>query len=93
MNSKPASRGWTRKLRVAAAKLPPGTPRVPETLSAAVAALRADRLLPQLLGEAFCSFWANTREWEWLMFNSTGGDPSATSTTDWELQRYFEIVG
>ncbi len=73
--------------------LPPGTPRVPDSLSSAVAALRADRLLPELLGDAFCSFWANSREWEWLMFNSTGGDPLADATTDWELNRYFEIVG
>jgi hypothetical protein len=26
------------------------------------------------------------------MFHTSGGDPAATGTTDWELRRYFEWV-
>ena len=49
--------------------------------------------MPQLLGEAFCSFWANSRDWESLMFHTSGGDAESEVTTPWELRRYFEIVG
>ena len=73
--------------------LPPSYPRLPATLSAAVSAFRADTTLPTLLGEAFCSFWANSREWESLMCHTGGRDAEAVVTTLWERRRYFEIVG
>ena len=46
----------------------------------------------RVLGSEFCDYWVNTRRWEWLMFHTTGGDPMATTVTQWELDRLFEIV-
>ena len=54
--------------------------------------LSRDSSLRGVLGEAFCDYWVNTRRWEWLMFHTTGGDAAATSVTQWELDRYFELV-
>jgi len=51
-----------------------------------------DGVLRSVLGAGFCDYWVNTRRWEWLMFHTTGGDPMATSVTQWELDRLFEIV-
>ena len=73
--------------------LPPdGYPHLPNTITRAADALDADPYLREELGDAFVSFWTNTRRWEWLMFHTTGGDASADAVTDWELKRYFEIM-
>ena len=45
-----------------------------------------------MLGDAFVDYWLHGRRWEWLMFHTGGGDAEATSVTDWELGRYFELV-
>ncbi|WP_067663090.1 glutamine synthetase family protein [Nocardia miyunensis] len=70
--------------------LPPGTPRLPDTISKAVAALRADNLLADMLGQELIDYWAGTREWEWLQFHTTGDDLDS-GLTAWEFQRYFEL--
>ncbi|MDJ0392397.1 glutamine synthetase family protein [Rhodococcus sp. G-MC3] len=71
--------------------LPPGTPKLPATLSQAIAELSADRELTEVLGREMVEYWIGTRRWEWLQFFTTGGDPAA-GVSDWELERYFEHV-
>jgi len=72
--------------------LPPaGYPHLPTTITRAADALEADTGLASVMGEDFVRFWINTRRWEWLMFHTTGGDPTVTAVTDWELDRYFEL--
>ncbi len=72
--------------------LPEGYPHLPNTITKAADALDADGYLHEELGAGFVEFWTNTRRWEWLMFNTTGGDASADAVTDWELKRYFELM-
>ena len=72
--------------------LPEGYPHLPNTITKAADALEADAHLREELGTSFVDFWTNTRRWEWLMFHTTGGDASAEAVTDWELERYFEIM-
>jgi glutamine synthetase len=72
--------------------LPDGYPRLPSSITAAADALAADERLRKGLGDAFVDHWVESRKWEWLMFHTSGGDPAASSVTDWELQRYFEWV-
>ena len=80
-------------LGVAGWGLPPtGFPHLPDSITKAADALEADTGLGPILGEPFVRYWINTRRWEWLMFNTTGGDASATAVTPWELDRYFELV-
>jgi glutamine synthetase len=72
--------------------LPEGYPHLPNTIGKAADAMVADTMLRTVLGSDFCDYWVNTRRWEWLMFHTTGGDPEATTVTQWELDRLFEIV-
>ncbi|MFE3059437.1 glutamine synthetase family protein [Nocardia sp. NPDC059239] len=71
--------------------LPPGTPKLPATLSSAVQALESDSVLTEVLGADLVRYWIGTRRWEWLQFHTTGGDP-APGVSAWELERYFEHV-
>jgi glutamine synthetase len=79
-------------LAVAGWGLPEGYPHLPNTITKSADALAGDTLLRSVLGDAFCTTWVNTRRWEWLMYHTTGGDPTATTVTQWELDRYFEVV-
>lgn len=79
-------------LAVAGWGLPDGYPHLPNTITTAADALADDTLLHGVLGDGFCDHWLHTRRWEWLMFHTTGGDPAATTVTQWELDRYFELV-
>jgi glutamine synthetase len=73
--------------------LPPeGYPHLPTTITRAAEALEGDPGLASVMGDDFVRFWINTRRWEWLMFNTTGGDPTANAVTNWELDRYFELI-
>jgi glutamine synthetase len=80
------------ELQVAGWGLPDGWPHLPDTITRAADAFAQDTLLHSVLGHQFCSFWLNTRRWEWLMFHTTGGDPQSVGVTQWELDRYFEMV-
>ncbi len=72
---------------------PPGSvPMLPASISAAADEMANDKMLAQFLGEAFVDYWLHNRRWEWLMFHTTGGDATATTVTDWELARYFELI-
>lgn len=71
----------------------PGTQeRLPNTISKAAAALKADTLLAAALGRNFVDYWINTRENEWLAYHTEGSDPASKSVSDWELSRYFSLI-
>ncbi len=72
--------------------LPPGWPHLPNSITQAADAMSSDTLLHAVLGTSFCDYWVNTRRWEWLMYHTTGGDATASAVTQWELDRYFELV-
>ena len=67
-------------------------PHLPDSITASADALEQDKLLADVIGQPIVHHWVNSRRWEWLMFHTTGGDPLATAVTDWELNRYFELV-
>jgi glutamine synthetase len=79
-------------LTVAGWGLPAGWPHLPTTIRDAADALVADDRLRGQLGDEFVDHWVESRKWEWLMFHTTGGDPSAPGVTDWELRRSFELA-
>ncbi len=72
--------------------LPDDVPRLPNTLLSAADALSADDHLKEILGADFIDYWVNTRKLEWLTYHSECGDTESSSATDWELQRYFELM-
>lgn len=57
---------------------------LPQTLAEAAQKLRASEAARNLFGNAFVEHYATTREWEEREFRK--------HITDWELQRYFEII-
>jgi glutamine synthetase len=72
--------------------LPPGlVENIPTSITQAAAALEADKVLPEVLGEEFVNYWLGTRRWEWLAFHTMGGQPDVGLTT-WESARYFELA-
>nr|WP_218680924.1 glutamine synthetase family protein [Rhodococcus qingshengii] len=68
-----------------------GVERIPNTISKAHKALSQDTLLPEVLGQELIDYWLGTRQWEWLMWHKTSGDPDVP-LSEWELNRYFEFV-
>lgn len=72
--------------------LPPGLgiERIPDTITKAAAALDADPILRELLGDEFVDHWIASRKWEWMQFHTAGGDPFA-ELSEWESARYFEL--
>ncbi len=72
--------------------VPPGLgiERVPDTITKAAAALDADPILRELLGDEFVDYWIASRRWEWMQFHTAGGDPTA-ELSEWESARYFEL--
>lgn len=67
-----------------------GVTRLPDTISKASAALDADPVLREYLGDEFVDFWVASRRWEWMEFHTKGGDPLA-ELSEWESHRYFEF--
>ena len=57
---------------------------LPRSLEEATEALRSSRAARDLFGDAFVDHFAMTREWEARQFRK--------AVTDWELQRYFEVI-
>lgn len=57
---------------------------LPQTLGDAAAKLRQSEAAKTLFGGAFVEHYATTREWEEREFRK--------HITDWEMQRYFEII-
>lgn len=61
-----------------------GAERLPRNLYEATMKLSESKLAHELLGDAFVDHFVKTRLWEWRQFQD--------SVTNWELQRYFEII-
>jgi glutamine synthetase len=80
------------ELQILAWGLPDSYPYLPDSITAAAEALEADKMFADVMGPTIVDHWAHTRRWEWLMYHTSGGDSEATSVTDWELDRYFEVV-
>jgi glutamine synthetase len=80
------------ELGILAWGLPETFPHLPRSITEASQALALDKALADVMGTSVVHHWVNSRRWEWLMFHMTGGDAEATSVTDWELNRYFELV-
>ncbi|MBC3189947.1 glutamine synthetase [Pseudonocardia sp. C8] len=72
--------------------MPPGLgiERIPDSITKAAAALDADPLLRELLGDEFVDCWIASRKWEWMQFHTAGGDRYA-ELSEWESARYFEL--
>jgi glutamine synthetase len=58
--------------------------RLPQTLSAAADRLRHSSAARDLFGDAFVDHFAYSRDWE--------EEQQRKAVTDWQLQRYFEII-
>lgn len=67
-----------------------GVARIPDSITKAIAALDADEILREYLGDEFVDFWTASRRWEWMEFHTKGGDPYA-ELSEWESRRYFEF--
>lgn len=65
---------------------------LPRSAPAAADAMAADPLLRSVLGDGFVDYWTESRRFEWLAFNTNGGDGAAPAPTPWELGRYFETI-
>ena len=63
---------------------PPTKGALPTTLWDAAQRLRNSKAARACFGDAFVEHFAATREWEERQFRK--------SVTDWELERYFEII-
>jgi glutamine synthetase len=59
-------------------------PPLPRSLEEATGLLKDSRIARELLGEEFVDHFVRTREWEVRQYHD--------AVTDWELQRYFEII-
>jgi len=57
---------------------------LPRNLWEATQAMKESPIAAELFGAAFTEHFIRTREWEWRQFGQ--------AVTDWELQRYFEII-
>ncbi len=62
----------------------PGELKLPDNIVDAAAALRRSAVARDLFGDDFVEHFAATREWEGREYHK--------HVTDWELQRYFEII-
>lgn len=66
------------------AYLDSSTERLPRNLLDATRKLADSKIANEVFGEKFISHFVETRLWEWRQFQD--------SVTNWELQRYFEII-
>jgi len=57
---------------------------MPKSLEEAIELLRQSNVAREYLGDEFVEHFIITREWEVRQFQK--------AVTDWELQRYFEII-
>jgi len=72
--------------------LPASEADLPTTISQAVKSLRDDNLLSEILGAGRVEYWAKTREAEWLAFHTEGADAGSGKISNWEFERYFEMI-
>jgi glutamine synthetase len=64
-----------------------GAPPLPDSLPAAIAALRGSRLARELLGSEFVTHFALSRQVEWDLWAQW----LSAHVSEWELRRYFEV--
>jgi glutamine synthetase len=65
--------------------LPPGScGRLPSSLGEALAALEADSVLQEALGESFCQSYLKLRDQQWQHFQSLGHSGAAISDWEWD---------
>ncbi|MSW81743.1 MAG: glutamine synthetase [Actinobacteria bacterium] len=64
--------------------------RLPNTITKAIEALKADSILSNVMGSEMIDYWAGTRTWEWWNYHNAGGNPESF-VTQWESDRYFEL--
>ena len=57
---------------------------MPRTLEEATDRFEKSSVARELFGDAFVEHFVASRRWEWRQFRR--------AVTDWELQRYFEII-
>jgi len=62
----------------------PSKLQLPRSLEEAAAKFSASKPARELFGDAFVEHYAATRDWELREFRK--------AITDWELERYFEII-
>lgn len=74
----------TDKAVVGSAYLVKDAERLPRNLYDATRRLADSKVANEILGERFVQHFVETRIWEWRQFED--------SVTNWELQRYFEII-
>jgi len=58
--------------------------RLPRNLSEAASRMGDSKIARELFGDVFVDHFVATRVWEWRQFQA--------AVTDWERQRYFEII-
>jgi glutamine synthetase len=62
----------------------PAELKLPDNIADSAGALRRSAVARELFGDEFVEHYAATREWEGRQFHK--------HVTDWEMQRYFEII-
>ncbi len=72
--------------------LPKHYDRLPDTVPAASQALLDDALLSEQLGTDLVEYWTKSRRQEWLLFHREGGDPDSPDISQWEYERYFDLI-
>lgn len=72
--------------------LPAAHERLPNTMTKALDALAEDTLLRERLGTTFVDYWGKSRKQEWLLFHTEGGDPASKDVSQWEYERYFDLI-
>ena len=94
MNVSDARKNLTspEELKVVGWNLPEGVPRLPNSIIEAAKSPDADTMLGGTLGQDAVDYWVNTRKLEWLSFHSECGDLKTKRATQWEYNRYFELV-
>ena len=66
--------------------------KLPNTISMSADRLEQDHRLEEIVGKDFIRYWIESRRLEWVNFQTESGDPYGADVTDWELNRYFELV-
>jgi glutamine synthetase len=58
----------------------------------AARALAQDQALKTILGSEDVDYWIKSRRHDWLNFHSSGNDPDDSKPSQWEYERYFNIL-
>jgi len=72
--------------------LPDQYEKLPNTISKAAKTLSNDHLLKKVMGADIVDYWVKTRNSEWLSFHTEGGTPESREISEWEYNRYFELI-